>query len=273
LVQIPPVEPQAAVSVPATQLVPLQQPPWQGELPLQVVVHALVTGSQALPVGQSLAVLQPQCPVTHLGPAALPVQSTHCDPLPQALSAVPALQVPPLGAEQQPLVQACVEPQLFTQVPEVQAAAPPPQSPMLLQPQAPPPETARHTWPMVLAAQLAHRPPPTPQAVLATPLVQVLPLQQPPLQAWVASQLVVHWCALEQEYPVGQSVFCRQPQLLARHCVPALPPQEAQAPPPAPQAEGEAPLTQWLVVSQQPPLQVWLAVQVCVHWCELPSQA
>ncbi len=62
------------------------------------------------PAAQSVLVLQPQAPLTHLWPALLDVQSTQVFPLdPQALLALPPVQAPP---EQQPPPQGAVSEQL-----------------------------------------------------------------------------------------------------------------------------------------------------------------
>jgi hypothetical protein len=125
--QEPPLEPQAAVLVPATHSeVVEQQPPlhfWV--VLLQLVVQIFCVASHAWPTGQSVWLLQPQRPEMHFGPAGSPAQLLHGEPLPpQALSAVPPRQVPLLLAEQQPLVHAIVEPQLLMHEPLVHAEAP-----------------------------------------------------------------------------------------------------------------------------------------------------
>src|SRR5205823_4049634 len=61
--QTPPLEPHAASRSPVWQVPPCaleQQPPWQGWVPSQLAPQRRVVGSQALLVGQSLAVMQPQ---------------------------------------------------------------------------------------------------------------------------------------------------------------------------------------------------------------------
>jgi hypothetical protein len=54
----------------------------------------------AVPIGQSAATLQPHAPPMHAWPAALALQSKQATPLPQAVEALPARQLP---IAQQPL--------------------------------------------------------------------------------------------------------------------------------------------------------------------------
>jgi hypothetical protein len=103
--QAPPVEPQAFIAVPSVQvpvvepLGMLQQPPLQGRVAVQVVVHFAVAGLQAVPIGQSAGPLQPQVPsVRQAWPLVSALQSTHIEPptpLPQVVSEMP-WQVPPM---------------------------------------------------------------------------------------------------------------------------------------------------------------------------------
>jgi hypothetical protein len=85
--QTPPVEPQAFIAVPAAQvplvcpLGMLQQPPLQGRVAVQVVVHFEVSGSHAEPAGHSLELAQPQLPsVRQAWPLASALQSMHIEP-------------------------------------------------------------------------------------------------------------------------------------------------------------------------------------------------
>jgi hypothetical protein len=89
--QAAPVEPQAPVSAPATQLPAAeQQPPLHGCDAEQVVTQACVKLSQALPGGQSAAEPQPQCePKRQAGPAAAPEQSTQTAEAPHAPALLP----------------------------------------------------------------------------------------------------------------------------------------------------------------------------------------
>jgi hypothetical protein len=77
-----------------------------GWVRLQVVAeHALFPKGprQAVPTGQSLAVLQPHLPATHATPLVPAVQSTHTPPCePHCVAPLPATQVPLAAAEQQP---------------------------------------------------------------------------------------------------------------------------------------------------------------------------
>jgi hypothetical protein len=68
------------VSVPATQLVPSQQPVEHGSEPEQPALHLWVTGLQAFIDGQSLGPLQPHAPAMQVRPSALAEQLTHEGP-------------------------------------------------------------------------------------------------------------------------------------------------------------------------------------------------
>src|SRR5579871_1884927 len=94
LVQAPPPVPHAALVVPGAQVPPLQQPPLQGELVEHVVEQ--VPPLHADPVGQSASVRHPQTPPLHTPPLTTPPpQEVQAPPsLPQALFAVPGVQVP-----------------------------------------------------------------------------------------------------------------------------------------------------------------------------------
>ena len=106
--------------------------------------------------------------------------------------------------------------------------------------------------------------------------------QQPPLQAWLELQSVVHRPALvSQAIPVGQSLVWVQ---VVTHCPPAGGPvtalqvwlpavQSVQAAPSAPQIVSAVPALHWLVASQQPPLHSWVPLQVAVHVVVVVSQA
>jgi hypothetical protein len=65
-----------------TQVVAAQQPPLQGWLKPQLVVHVCVVPSQAWPIGQSPAWLQPTQvpPDEQTGVLAIVVQLTHAPP-------------------------------------------------------------------------------------------------------------------------------------------------------------------------------------------------
>jgi hypothetical protein len=114
LAQAPPAVPQAATLVPAMQVPPAgaeQHPPLHGWEELHVIVHVPCTVSQAVPMGQSEALLQPHLLVlvldasgTQAEPAALPTQEAHifC-PVWQAAGVVPRSHVLVPGAQQPPL--------------------------------------------------------------------------------------------------------------------------------------------------------------------------
>lgn len=163
----------------------------QGSVGLHEVVQVLVARLQALPVAQSEAMLQPQLPPMQAVPLGLPEQLTQAPPEePQVGVVLPALQVLPA---QQPPLQVWAPPHDNTQlwVPGSQACTPL-QSPGRLQPQVPPPVTARHTPPAALAMQLVQLPPLAPQLACVVPPTQVPLWQQPPWQGWLAPQALVH---------------------------------------------------------------------------------
>jgi hypothetical protein len=259
--------------VPTTQLPPWQQPPLQGSVGLHAAVHRPVVRLQAFPVGQSEAMLQPQSPPRQAEPLGLPEQLLHAPPeLPQAAVEVPALQVAP---PQQPPLQVCEPPHADTQlwVPGSQAWTPL-QSPETLQPQVPPPATARHTPPAALDRQLVQVPPLAPQPACAVPATHRPLWQQPPWQAWVALQALVHWCVpRSQAFWLGQSAGPLQPQVVPIQRWPiALTVQSTQAAPAGPQAECAEPVAQ-VPPLQQPPEQGWVSLHEVTHWCIVRSQA
>jgi hypothetical protein len=105
-----PLVPQAFAAAPAWQVFVTeeQQLPLQlGVNGSQLVLQVFVAASQELPIGQSVAVLQPQKPPLALGSQAWPMllvaHAVHAAVSPQARGAVPAVQVVP---EQQPPLHA-----------------------------------------------------------------------------------------------------------------------------------------------------------------------
>jgi hypothetical protein len=173
LTQAPPVVPHAALLAPAAQIPDAQQPPWQGCAALHRLVQACLTASQAKPVGQSFAELQPQEPPLALGrhsaPMALPTHEAHAPDEPHAPAVVPAAHRPP---EQQPPLQGCDAEQLVVQLCVLTLQAwPLGQSAGPLQPHAP----ATHAWPAAALVQSVQLPPDGPHAVV------VFPGRQPPL--------------------------------------------------------------------------------------------
>jgi hypothetical protein len=164
--QVPPSLPHVASAVPATQVPLSQQPPLQVWVAVQVVVQVLVVVSQALPAGQSAAVLQPQAPLARQAvPSAWLVQSPQTTWPVSAQRAVvsPGSQVPLVAAEQQPPLQTWVELQAVPQVLVlVSQALPVGQSAAALQPQAP----LRHRLPAAALVQSTQAPPSGAQAVL-----------------------------------------------------------------------------------------------------------
>lgn len=105
--QAMPIPMQLALVVPATQLVPSQQPPLQANLLAHTTVQVFLP-SQALPGAQSPGAVQPQAPLTHAWPALDAVQSRQRPPsTPHRLGVLPATHMP---EEQQPPLQALVLP-------------------------------------------------------------------------------------------------------------------------------------------------------------------
>jgi hypothetical protein len=160
--------------------------------------------------GQSAAALQPQpSPAMQTLPAVEVVQSTHALPAPvQAAVLVPAAHRP-LDGSQQPLLQPLATVQLDEHTPPTQLSSAG-QSLVDTQPQP----LARQTRPDDAVVQSRHAPPVEPQAVREAPCVHTpLDEQQPPLQLWLAEQVVVHTCAIgSQAVSGGQSVLELQPQ-------------------------------------------------------------
>jgi hypothetical protein len=152
---VPPLEPQAALPVPGTQTLLLQQPPLH-VLPMagtQIVAQVRAL-PQAMPVGQSPATAQPQklpfALVAHTWPFALVEQLTQVPLLPHAVAAVPGTQVPVAGS-QQPLAQVTpLHVGMGVQIPAVQAL-PAGQSPVVPQPHI----ALMQTCPWLLLAQSA----------------------------------------------------------------------------------------------------------------------
>jgi hypothetical protein len=207
---IAPLAPHALVLVPATQVVPLQQPPLHADCvaPPQLALHVCVDESHACPVGQSAGALQPHAPDTHAWPIALAVQSTQlCIEPPHALAEVPPWHMP-FAPQHAPmhgwLALHAVEHRCVV----VLHAEPAGQSAVELQPHAP----ATHCEPMLLPAQSMHAAPLAPQPVAAVPVLQVPLAQQPPWQSAELEHAVEHRCVVAlHACPVGQSPATMQP--------------------------------------------------------------
>jgi hypothetical protein len=259
--------------VPVTQ-VPLEQQPWlHGCESLQLVVQRWVPVSQASPTGQSPVTLQPHWWARHWWPSLETVQSTHRSlAAPQAPGAVPRAQVP---LEQQAPLQGWLAEQPVVQAwAPVSQEAPEEQSPMLLQPQVPPPVAVTQAEPTPLPRQPWQAPPLLPQAPWMVPPAQVPLLQQPPLHGSTEVQAVPQvWLARLQAWLAGQSAGPLQPQPPLTQAVPALAPlQSRQARPLAPQVPCAVPSLQapdW----QQPPLHGCVPLQALVQVWMARSQA
>jgi hypothetical protein len=276
----PPEMPQLDGILPPLQVVPAQQPPLHGCDEEQVPVQACFEMSQAVSDAQSVAALQPQAvPLMQRWPAAFEVQLVQAMPSPpQVAAAVPALQLPevmPVGMLQQPLAHGveASQPEPHRCVVVLQAV--PGQSAEVMQPQ---PTPVTHWWPLAFVEQSVQLRPFVPHAVGEVPGEHMPPVQQPPLHACDAVQVVVHWCIVVlQAEPIAQSVVPLQPQLpppvTAEQRVPfGLVVQSLQEPPEAPQVVCAVPATQ-VPAEQQPPLHSCVAVQVFVQRWKLVSHA
>lgn len=188
----------------ATQVEPLQTVPALQVPPLQQGWPALpqpvqMPEAQVSPVGQSLALAQPQAPATQIWPDMLVVQLLQTCPLePQADAAVPATQVFVLS--QQPLVQVLpaqqgwpAPPQATVQVPEVHV------SPLL---QAVP---LQQGWPEAPQGAVVQVP-----EVQTKPLLQAVPLQQGWPEAPQATKMQLQVGGLNV-WPMGQEVETQEP--------------------------------------------------------------
>jgi hypothetical protein len=214
---IAPELPHALTMLPATQLVPLQQPPLQVWPLAQLVEHRCVVVLHALPLGQSPGSVQPHAPPMQLCPFALEVQSRQLPLAPHALGVLPGWQVPP--EPQQPPAHGCVGPQKVVHLCAPTSHEPPGgQSPPELQPQLP----AMHTLPRLDFEQSWQVLPSAPQVVSELPKVQVPLAQQPPLHNTVGVQVALHlWVDGSHASPIGQSPTTLQPQVaLLMHACP-----------------------------------------------------
>jgi len=179
-----------------------QHPPLQALAEPQAVPQTPPT--QALPDGQSVAAEQPQVPVLVVQtlPVVPLVQSTHALPgNPQAV--LPTVAHLLVASQQKAPVQRPVVPcvvQVEVQVPPEQVGVP------RLQP--------------------THAPPALPHLLLSLPATQLLPSQQPLLQALKVPASVPPQTALQvcvdmlHALPAGQSVAALQPQAMATHAWP-----------------------------------------------------
>jgi hypothetical protein len=146
--------PQAVLLVPATQVVPLQQP--LGQL---VALQTQAPFTQAWPAAQAEPVV-PQTQLPLLQVSALLPQATQARPLlPHADTVLPATQVP---LEQQPPLQGLVALHAALQTPLLHASSAG-QLVSELQPQTP---VDRQTWPRPFVVQLTQAAPPVPQVVV-----------------------------------------------------------------------------------------------------------
>jgi hypothetical protein len=88
------------------------------------------------------------------------------------------------------------------------------------QPQAPPFITATHAAPAA-APHVTQSAPVLPQWSMLVPSTQLVPSQQPPLQASPPPQLPLHWCVVgSQAWLCGQSAEVAQPQVPPMHALP-----------------------------------------------------
>jgi hypothetical protein len=214
--QVAPVEPHAAAMVPATQLVPLQQPPLQVWPAAQPVEQVCIVRLHALPTGQSLGVLQPQVPAMQLWPLAFAVQSLQVPMVPHADGDVPGWHEP--DPPQQPLEHGCATPHAVVHTCAPTSHEAPLQSLDELQPHTP----LMHAVPSAEVVQSTQAAPPEPQLELEMPNAQVPLAQQPPLHNCVGLHDELHLCVVvSHDSPIGQSPVTLQPQLvIAMHTCP-----------------------------------------------------
>jgi hypothetical protein len=214
----PPFDPQRASVLPATHVPPLQQPPLQATVDEHVVSHAFVVALQFTFAGQSVdAVWHPHIPpmpvvaVTHAVPALTPEQLVQTPPVePHAPAASPVVHVPPVAAEQQPPLQACVELHAVVQVLVASHACPSGQSVAVWHPQIP--VVVLQVAPASAVMQLAQTVPAAPHAVGDWLGAQTAPLQQVPLHSCEAEQAVVQaWVATSHACPTGHPLEAEQP--------------------------------------------------------------
>jgi len=134
----------------------------------------------------------------------------------------------------------------------------------------------------VLVEQSTHMVPFAPHADAVVPAWQVVPPQQPEVQAAVIEQDTTHWLAALHALPKRQFATVPQPQkpppVVGSHRVPAIVvsvEQEAQSPPFAPHAPLAVPGWQVppVAAEQQPVLQGWLVPHAVTQVCVLVSQA
>jgi hypothetical protein len=284
-----PLTPQAPGALPGAHVPPLQQPPLHAVCPApHAVLHVCVVVLQALPVGQSVAALQPHvgvAPVSHTCPIGFPVQSAQMPAAPHAFDAVPATHWVPL---QHPALHAVwpALPHVVLQVcVVVLQESPVGQSDAALQPHAR--VDAMHTDPAAFPWQLTQAPDP-PHAVLLVPGWHELPdPQHPAVQGEAGSE---HEKVQRSVVVLQPALFAGQLALVAHpHCpppvttsqalplVPAVKPavQLAQRPPLFPQDAVSVPT--WHVppvaAEQQPPLQGCDVLQLVVHVLVVVSHA
>ena len=137
------------------------------------------------------------------------MQSVQTPAAPQAAGALPATQVPPVAAEQQPPLQGSVDEHEVVQTPPVPQASFAAQSVATVQPQLP---LGKHAVPIEEPAHELHIPPEAPHADCEVPTSHVPALQQPPLQSCVDEHALVHACvASSHALPTGQSAGDVQP--------------------------------------------------------------
>ena len=187
-----PEEPHALTLVPATHAPPLeQQPPLHGVslLPPHALPQVALAVLHASSVEHCVCVVQPQAPLTHVVPFALPEQLAHVPLLPHVPGALPVTQR-----------------WLLQQVP-------PPHVPLPALPQVDVHDPAEQVG--VPLAHTEQPPPVAPHAPLLVPAMHCPPLQHPPLHAVSVAppHAVPHWCVeVSHACSAGQSVAFWQPQ-------------------------------------------------------------
>jgi hypothetical protein len=129
-----------------------------------------------------------QAHVPPLGQVA--VQFAQTPLAPQAVTELPAMQVPATVAEQHPLLHASLDVQEDEHSPlEPHASSAVRQSPATMQPHSP---LARHAVPPELLSHGTQVLPAVPQAPCCVPVAQLPALQQPPWHGCSGEHAVVH---------------------------------------------------------------------------------
>jgi hypothetical protein len=252
---VPPL-PQVPSPVPRLHVPAAQQPPLQF-WPLPQLVVQVPVAAQARFALQSLEVLQPQAPPSakglHTLPTTAPLHDVHtAPPAPQAVVPRPLTHTPETEPVQQPWLHGCVALHAVVHTCAALQAMKLGQSAVELQPHAP----ATQAWPLPFDEQSTHRLPPLPQTVGTLPVLQLVPVQQPPHDVVLQTQLPPEHC-----WPTAHGLLPPHLQLPLVQLSARVELQATQVAPPVPQVANTDGLQ---VVPAQQPLH-----EVALHW-QLP---